>query len=121
MNRKDPIDALLETYEALMPETAYLKKNPLRFPMIENAVREIASLALDCDSNAQIEIKPDDLTGSSLCLTIISNLIVIDEIDKFCKALAKANNFEVCPRTDGPVSLGMCFEDAWIPAKTNHQ
>ena len=117
MNRKDPIDVLLKSYEALMPETAYLKKNPNRYPEVEKAVREIASLALDCDSEAKIEIKPDELTGSSLCLTIVSNLIVIDEIDKFCTSLAKADNFEVCPRTDGTVSLGMCFENAWIPCE----
>ncbi len=113
--KKDPIDILLDAYMRLMPSTAYLKKNPDRYCEVEQAIKEIAQLATDCDSNAKIEIKPDELTGSSLCLTVVSSLIVIDEIDKFCTALAKADSFEVCPRTDGTISLGICFENAWVP------
>ena len=116
---KDPIDALLEAYKKLMPKTAYLMKNPERYLEVEEAVKEISKLALDCDEGAKIEAIPDDLTGTSLCLTITTNLIVIEEIDTFCSALAKANNFEVCPMVDGSVSLGICFENVWIPVEVN--
>ena len=114
--KKDPIDVLLDYYVEHMPKTVYLMKNPDRYPVVEKAVREIAEMAQVCDSDAKIEIEPDELTGSSLCLTITSNLFVIDEIDKFCAALKEADTFEACPLTNGNVSISMTFEDAWIPA-----
>ena len=118
---KDPIDALLESYKTLMPKTAYLRKNPKRHSEVEEAVKEISKLALDCDKDAKIEAIPDDLAGTSLCLTITTNLIVIEEIDTFCTALAKANNFEVCPMVDGSISLGICFEDVWVPVDSKNK
>lgn len=116
MKKKDEIDELLAFYEEHMPKTVYLMKNPDRYPIIENAVKEISEMARACDADAKIKIYPDDLTGSTLCLEITSSLFVIDVIDKFCDALKVANTFEACPLTTGDVSVSMTFQDAWIPA-----
>lgn len=114
--KQDPIDVLLDEYVKLMPETSYLMKNPDRYPTVEKAAREIADMALTCDADAQIEIRPDELTGSSLCLRITADLFTIDMIDKFCESLKVANTFEAGALMDGRVFVAMTFEDAWIPA-----
>ncbi len=110
------LDQLLETYKAFMPKTVYLMKNKKRYDDIVKAVCEIASCAVDVDSDAKVKIFPDDLTGTSLCLQITASLVVIDLLDKFCSALKKASNLEVYPRTDGLIGLGVVFEDAFVPA-----
>lgn len=114
--KKDPIDLLLEEYVRLMPKTAYLMKNPDRYPAVEKAAREIADMALKCDEDAKIEIYPDELTGSALCLKITADVIVMDMIDKFCEALKVADTFETGALTNGQVFMAITFEDAWIPA-----
>lgn len=71
--KRDLIDELLDKYVERMPHTVYLMKNAERYPLIEKAVREIADMALLCDSCAKIDIHPDDLTGTTLCLDITSS------------------------------------------------
>lgn len=112
--KRDKIDELLDYYVEHMPTTVYLVKNKDRYPIIEKAVKEIAEMALLYDGDAKIEIRPDELTGSALCLYITSSLFVVDEIDKFCSALKVANTFEACALTSGDVSISLTFQDAWI-------
>jgi len=109
------IDDLLDYYVEHMPEKVYLMKNPDRYPAIEKAVKEIAEMALICDAEATIDIHPDSLTGSTLCLAITSDIFAIDCIDKFCKSLKEATTFEACAKTNGMLSVSMTFQDAWIP------
>lgn len=116
MKKIDVIDVLIDLYKKYMPETVYLIENPSRYSEAEKAVEIISDLALAIDSTAKIEAKPDDLTGTSLCLEIITDLIVIDELDKFCSALKKADTFEVSPLTNGKIFFGLTFENTWIPA-----
>lgn len=114
--KNDSINLLLEEYVRLMPKTAYLMKNPDKYPAVEKAAREIADMALKCDEDAKIEIYPDELTGSALCLKITADVIVMDMIDKFCEALKVADTFETGALTNGQVFMAITFEDAWIPA-----
>lgn len=116
MQNFDVVDQLLETYKALMPKTVYLVKNKKRYDEIVKAICEIASCAVEVDSDAKVRISPDALTGSSLCLEVTASLIVVDLLDKFCSALKKANNFEVYPRTDGLLNFNIVFEDAFVAA-----
>lgn len=121
MKKFDVIDALLAFYRKHMPETVYLMKNPERYPKIEKAVEEISSLVLAFDNKAKVKIAPDTLTGSSLCLSFTTNLIVIDEIDKFCSFLSEADTIEICPLKNGQIDLGLTFKNTWIPAPTHRK
>lgn len=116
MKKFDVLDELLAFYKKHMPKTAYLMKNPARYHEVEKAVEEISDFVLSIDSNAKVEAKPDNLTGSSLCFEITTDLIVVDEIDKFCVALSKADTFEASPLTNGKIFFALTFEDTWIPA-----
>ena len=115
------IDTLLEYYVQHMPKTVYLVKNKQRYPVIEKAVKEIGEMALAVDDGAKIKIEPDELTGTTLCMYITTNLFVVDMIDKFCELLKEATTFEVCPLTNGMLSVSLTFQDAWVPASPNTQ
>ena len=116
MKKKDGIDALLAKLEELLPETAVFVKNKERYDEAQQAIREISDFVWQTDKNAKINVFPDELIGSSLCVEIIASLVVIEMVDKFCDALRKADNFEIYPREDGNIALGLVFEDAWVPA-----
>lgn len=116
MKKMDEIDALLQYCEAHLPKTVYLVKNKARYDEVKQAIQDIADFVWETDENAKINVAPDELTGTSIGVEIIASLVVIDMVDKFCNALHKANNFEVYPRTDGNVGLGLMFEGVFDPA-----
>ncbi len=116
MKKKDGIEAIIAYYEENMPQNVILVKNHKRYDEVKQAIQDIADFVWDTDESAQINVNPDDLTGSSICVEIIASLVVIDMIDKFCNALRKANNFEVYPREDGNIGLGIVFEGVYDPA-----
>lgn len=104
------IDVILKYYEEHMPKVAILKKNNERYDEAKQAIKEIADFVWETDENADIQIMPDELTGTSALMTITTSLVVIDMIDKFCNALSKANNFEICAKKNGMISMGIVFE-----------
>lgn len=119
MNKKNEfyqVDQLVDYLKRYMPKTAVLVKNKGRYEEIMQAIEEISSFAWAISPDASISVAPDELTGSFMTMDIVTDLIVIDQIDKFCAAIKKANNFEVCARTDGKLSFSVVFHDAFVPA-----
>ncbi|MDE6060875.1 MAG: hypothetical protein K2G31_05335 [Clostridia bacterium] len=118
MQNFDLVDQLLETYTTLMPKTVFLMKNKRRHDEVMQAIHEITTCVTKYDSSAKVEVFPDPLTGSSLCLEVTTSLIIVDLLDKFCEALKKASNFEAYSRTDGLIEFNVVFEDAFVPVPT---
>ena len=114
--RNKKLKDLIEFYKTYMPENVALVKNKERHAEVEVAITEIGEFAKSSDPKANITIEPDELTGTSMTLEIVADLIVVDMIDKFCDALKKADNFEVYPRTDGKIGLGVVFENVFKAA-----
>lgn len=112
----DSLTELIEIYDKVMPEKVCLMKNPERYHVVANAVSKIGKMAISHDKDSKIEITRDDLTGSSVCMSIITDLFVVEDINGFCDALREANTFEANPRTDGKIQIGLVFEDVWRPA-----
>lgn len=119
MDKDKEIDAIIKCYEEHMPKVAVLKKNTKRYVDVKKAMQDIADFVWETDENAKISVSGDELTGTSALMTITTSLVVIDMIDKFCKALSKADNFEICANENGTITLGIVFEgvcEAAIPA-----
>lgn len=112
---------IIEFYRDYMPKNVVLVKNQPRHTEVENAIREIANLVLSSDEQAKITIQPDELTGSSLTVEIITDLLVIDIVDKFCDALRFADNFEVFPKPNGKIGLGIVFENVFKAAPPHEE
>lgn len=116
MKNFNPITALSIFYHKHMPKNVYLVKNPERYPTAEKAIKEISEFFLAMDDNAKIEKKPDELTGSCLCLEITVDSIEVCKINEFCSLISKADNFDIFPLRNGKISFAITFNDAWIPA-----
>lgn len=114
--KDEKIQELLKVYKELMPEGVVLVKNKERYEEVRSIIQEISDFAWDVCESAEIDIRPDELTGASICMEVVTDLFVVDHMDKFCEALKKANNFEIYPRTDGRVGLGLVFKKVFSPA-----
>ena len=115
-NNLDEIDTILSVLMSHMPQTVYLVKNKQRYAEVEDAIKAIANFVWSVDESAKITAEPDELTGTSICVEVTAGLVVIDMVDKFCEVLQKANNFEIFPKDDGKIGLGIVFEGAFEPA-----
>ncbi len=115
MKKIDFLDELISFYNKHMPKKVCLMKNPDRYHEVKKAVDKISDFILVGDSDAKISVKPDELTGTSLCLEITTDMIVVDATDKFCDAISKVDTFEFYPLTNGKIFFGISFEDVWMP------
>lgn len=89
-------------------------KNERRYEEVLDSIIHICASALKSNPDrTTLSHKPDELFGTSLCLEIITNLVVFEDMKGFCAALSKADNFEVCAMTEGKVSIGIVFEDVF--------
>lgn len=112
------IDQFLAWYRSKRPETIYVVKNKERCAEVMDALRTISELALNSNlEGTEISTDPDELLGTSLCVEIVTNLVVFEEMQRFSAALSKADTFEVYARTDGRVGIGITFEDVYEIAK----
>lgn len=116
MKNKDNLDYFIDYLKEHLPKTAILTKDHERYNEVRQAMQEIRSLLQETNNDVIIKVVPDELTGTSLCLEIISDLIVIDRMDKFSSILRKADNFEIFQRTDGNIGIGIVFEHVFQPA-----
>lgn len=115
MKKIDFLYELISFYNKHMPNKVCLMKNPKRYHEVKKAINKISDFVLSVDGKAKVSAKPDELTGTCLCLEITTDLIVVDAIDNFCDAISKANAFEICSLRNGKVFFGLTFEDAWMP------
>ena len=109
------IDKFLDWFRSTRPETIYLVKNKARYAEVMGAIRTIYDFAYESNPDGTILTAPtpDPLIGDKICVEIISNLVVFEDMKKFCAALSKASNFEVCARTDGKALIGIVFDDVY--------
>ena len=115
-NRKmfDNVDNFLNWYKDNRPETIYLVKNKQRYYEVLSAISTICSFALESNPDGtKITTNPDELLGTSLCVEIITPLVVFESMQELCAALSSADNLEICARTDGTVLIGIVFEDVY--------
>lgn len=118
----DSLDKFVEYLEEIIPDTTYLTKNKKRYDEVKEAIQQIADFAWGVDESADIDVKPDEITGTCMLMTIRTNIFIVDEMDKFCKALQKADTIDAAALDDGRISLGLTFENVFelLPPPGTH-
>ena len=114
-NDKD-LQKLFDFYEKHMPETAILVKNADRYEKAKQAVQDIADFVWESDPSATIDIQPDQIVGTSACMTVVATEIIFGDLKKFCTAISEGKNFEIYPSTDGKLSFNVVFDNLYSPA-----
>lgn len=115
MIKKDEIDNLLEFYFKETAEEVFLMRNEERYDVAVKAANRIAEMISSYDNNAEIKMYPDGLIGTYLCLSIVTDIFVIDAMPDFIDALKEANTIDVTPLVNGKIEIGLTFPDAWVP------
>ena len=84
--------------------------DPERETEFAKAYSAIKAIILKEEPDSVIECKVEDGAG---VITINASWLTVREIEKFCKALSKANNFEIYPRLDETLCMNITFHDVY--------
>ena len=109
------VDEFLEWYKSKRPETIYLVKNKARYTEVMDAIRTICDFAIESNPEGTLLTMPtgDPLLGTSMIVEITSNLVVFEDMKKFCSALSKADNFEIRTTSNNKAFIGIVFADVY--------
>lgn len=93
------------------PEQRLTILNAPRYAEVMRSVKQITEYIKDDCPDAKISIRIDELTSTTLCLTIIADEFNVYNIESFCKMIKPANTMDVIPRLDQTVEIGFTFDD----------
>lgn len=112
MDDKEFFSLAQELNDYLEREKIFIK-NPTRFSEVQRATE----IATQLFSNANVTIEDDPLQMGALVVRIEGFDIIVRgkrEISLFIKLIAKADNFEIYPTTDGKIRFAILFNSALI-------
>lgn len=93
-----------------LPKQAMLMADPKRYAEAVKSANAIAAAVKQDYPEAEVKLEFDQLTGSSLLLTIITEGANIYDIKKFCEAIAPTDTMDIEPRNDGKVEIGFLYK-----------
>lgn len=118
-------DALEELMDLLrkLPKNVLLMADPKRYAEAVKSANVIVSFVKEDYPSAEVRMDFDELTGSSLLLTIVTSGANFYDIQDFCKAIAPANTMDIEPRSDGKIEIGFTYEDVRkaVPAPSSQE
>lgn len=112
---EEAIEELLETLGNIPKQSITMLSMPRYVEAVKSISKIIKFVKEDCP-DAQIKVDFDELTGSSLLLTIIADEFNIYKIKDFCAAIAPANTMSIIPRLDEKLEIGFSYEGVKVPA-----
>lgn len=98
-----------------LPKQAMLMADPKRYAEAVKSANAIAAAVKQDYPEAEVKLEFDQLTGSSLLLTIITEGANIYDIKKFCEAIAPTDTMDIEPRNDGKVEIGFLYKKVRRP------
>ena len=104
-----------EMLEELMSLLGSIPKNTvtmLNIPKYADAIRSITQIVKfvkEDFSEAEANVAFDELTGTTLILTIVTEGVNIYAIKDFCSALSAASTMDIVPLNDGKVQIGFTY------------
>lgn len=98
-----------------LPKQAMLMADPKRYAEAVKSANAIATAVKQDYPEAEVKLEFDQLTGSSLLLTIITEGANIYDIKKFCEAIAPTDTMDIEPRNDGKVEIGFLYKKVRRP------
>ena len=116
----DAVDELLELLKNI-PKNRVTMLNLPRYSKAIQSIKSIVKYVKDDCPDAEVNVYFDELTGTSLCLTIIADELNVYRVKEFCAAIESASTMCVIPRLDSCVEIGFTFEDAQVPVKPDQQ
>lgn len=110
-----------EMLQELMSLLGSIPKNTvtmLDIPKYADAIRSITQIIKFVKEDfpeAEANIAFDELTGTTLILTIVTEGVNVYAVKDFCSALSVASTMDIVPLNDGKVQIGFAYRKVKIP------
>ena len=90
-----------------------MEKNYPRFDQAIATISDLLGFLFERDENPEVIISKDPLLGTALDLEIKTDCITVTDIARLCEILKTADSLDLNASTDGRISLGISFDDAF--------
>lgn len=110
-------DEMLEELMALLGGIPKNTVTMLNIPKYADAIRSITQIVKFIKEDfpdAEADVAFDELTGTTLILTMITEGVNIYAIKDFCSALSVASTMDIVPLNDGKVQIGFTYRQAKV-------
>lgn len=111
-------DEILDELMALLGSVPKNAVTMLNIPKYADAIRSVTQIVKFVKEDfpeAEAKIDFDELTGTTLLLTIITEGVNIYAIKDFCEALSSASTMDIVPLNDGRVQVGFTYRKVKVP------
>ena len=98
-----------------LPDTYISVLDFRRYAEVTSAIARIIKFITDETDVHCIESYFDELLGTTLILSITTDIITISEVQEFCNALSVADTVEITPVSSGAFSVEITFQGVKKP------
>lgn len=110
MNIEKELQNFMNGLEKARPSVTYLAPNKERKAEVMDAIKTIVAMVLENDKDAKFSVSPDELTGTTVDLTIITEYVEFRPMPEFINAAKVATTYEVLPSNEeGKVEINFTF------------
>ena len=114
MNIEKRLEEFIIGLEKARPKVTYLAPIKERKTAVIDSIKTIVSMVLHNDENAKFSVSPDDLTGTSVDLSIITEYVEFHPIPEFVEAVKVATTYEVLPaEEEGKVEINFSYNGVY--------
>ena len=99
------LDAFLQILKKKLEQSRVQILDATRFKEFESAYNALSEITPD----AEIVYDMHELNDGSGYIQIETNELIFYDIPRFCKAIEKADNFEIYPLTTGKIQMAVTF------------
>ena len=98
-----------------IPKNAVTMLNVPKYAEVIRSANQIVKFVKEDYPDVEASLEFDELTGTTLLLTIVSDGVNIYAIKDFCKALSVASTMDVIPLSDGRIQIGFTYNEVKLP------
>lgn len=105
-----------------LPKNTVTMLNMPKYTEAMRSVMQIIKFVRKDFPDAEVDLKFDEWTGTTLILTIVAEGMNIYAVKEFCEAISVASTMDVVPLDDGKIQIGFTYRKMKVavpPSKDN--
>lgn len=110
----DTLDAFCGYLRAMLPTVVYLRENEKRLEEVIGAIAKLENFFRREEPSAIFKVTQDPLLGTTMAFSVNCVLFSPNDTKEFARLIARADNFEATPLTDGTIQLDFSFNDTYV-------
>lgn len=85
--------------------------NQIQMKHFEAAYKNLEELIYEYSPDAKVSVVVNEFNDGSAYMSVVTDDVVVKDINKFISIIEHASNFEIYPLVDGNITINITFND----------